>query len=176
MQRLTLFADVIVPLSVPNKYTYRVPTEMNNDVAIGKRVLVQFGKTRIYTGIIYSLHEKAPEKYTAKYLEAVLDDVPVVTETQLKFWDWISFYYCANPGDVMNAALPSGLKLSSTSHIQLNPGFNFEETTHTFFTDREHILLDALHAHNDLDFDEAAKILEIKSPQAIINKLLKKMQ
>lgn len=170
----TFFVDVIVPLAVPNKYTYRVPKQMNDELAVGKRVLVQFGKSKIYTGIIYRVHEEAPKQYEAKYLEAVLDETPIVTETQLKFWDWLAFYYCANPGDVMNAALPSGLKLSSTSHLQLNPDFNFEETTHTHFTEREHILLDALHATPNLSFDDAANLLNIKSVQTIINNLLKK--
>jgi primosomal protein N' (replication factor Y) len=174
MQTATFFVDVIVPLSVPNKYTYRVPKPLNNDIEIGKRVLVQFGKSKIYTGIIYRIHEEAPKAYEAKYIEAVLDEFPIVTAVQLKFWDWLAFYYCANPGDVMNAALPSGLKLSSTSHIQLNPDFNFEETALTNFTDREHILLDALHATPNLGFDNVAEILNIKSVQTIINNLLKK--
>lgn len=174
MERKTYFVDVIVPLSVPNKYTYRVPAEMNADIETGKRVLIQFGKTKVYTGIIYKIHEKAPKEYEAKYLEAILDDKPIVTPQQLTFWDWISFYYCAHPGDVMNAALPSGLKLSSTSTLQLNPEFNFEETEHHFFTDREHIVIDALHATPNLSFDNLSEILEIKSVQPIVNKLLKK--
>ena len=74
MQTDTLFADIIVPLGVPNKYTYRVPKELNATIAIGKRVLVQFGKTKIYTGIIYKIHPLAPKEYQAKYLDAVLDD------------------------------------------------------------------------------------------------------
>jgi primosomal protein N' (replication factor Y) len=174
MQHVTYFADVIVPLSVPNKYTYRVPSELNDKVTAGKRVLVQFGKTKIYTGIIYRIHETAPKDYEAKYIQEVLDEEPIVTQTQLNFWDWISFYYCANPGEVMNAALPSGLKLSSTSNIQLNPDFNFEETNHSFFTEREHVILDSLHATPNLSFDNLAEILEIKSVQPLVHNLLKK--
>lgn len=174
MQRATYFADVIVPLSVPNKYTYRVPSELNDSIKIGKRVLVQFGKTKIYTGIVYNIHETAPKHYEAKYLEGILDDDPIVTPVQLSFWDWISFYYCANPGDVMNAALPSGLKLSSTSSVQLNPGFNFEETDHGYFTKREHQVIDALHASPNLNFENLSEILEIKSVHPLVNSLLKK--
>jgi len=170
----TFFVDVIVPLGVPNKFTYRVPADINAELAIGKRVLVQFGKSKIYTGIIYKIHQKAPTDYTVKYIENVLDDLPVVTEKQLQFWDWLSFYYCANPGDVMNAALPSGLKLSSNSHIQLNTDFNFEEINHTHFTDREHIILDALHATPNMSFDNLMGILKIKTIQPIVNNLLKK--
>lgn len=174
MQGVTYFVDVIVPLSVPNKYTYRVPAELNDALKIGKRVLVQFGKTKIYSGIIYKIHQSAPKDYEAKYIEEVLDEEAIVTEQQLQFWDWISFYYCANPGEVMNAALPSGLKLSSTSHIQLNPDFNFEETEHHFFTEREHQVIDSLHATENLSFENIAEILEVKSALPIIHKLLKK--
>jgi primosomal protein N' (replication factor Y) len=174
MQKPTYFVDVIVPLGVPNKYTYRVPVEWNEDVAVGKRVLVQFGKSKIYTGIIYNIHESAPKTYEAKYLEGILDEKPIVTDIQLKFWDWIAFYYCANPGDVMNAALPSGLKLSSTSHIQLNAEFNFEESDHHFFTDREHLVIEALHTTPNLSFENVAELLNVKSAQAIIHKLLLK--
>jgi primosomal protein N' (replication factor Y) len=174
MQKVTYFVDVIVPLGVPNKYTYRVPAELNGELKPGKRVLVQFGKTRIYTGIIYHIHQTAPAEYEAKYLEGILDEEPVVTELQLRFWDWISFYYCAGPGDVMNAALPSGLKLSSTSHIQLNPDFNFEETEHHDFTEREHLILEALHSTPNLSFDDLSRLLELKAVQPLVHRLLKK--
>lgn len=172
MSRITLFADVIVPLAVPNKYTYRIPEELNEEAIPGKRVLIQFGKTRIYTGIIYNVHETAPKEYAAKYIEQILDDQPIVTETQLKFWDWIAFYYCADPGEVMNAALPSGLKLTSTSQVQLNSEYNFE-AQHSF-SEKEQIVIDALTANPTLDFEKLAELLKIKSAHGVINKLLKK--
>ena len=173
MQHATWFADVIVPLSVPNKYTYRVPRELNGQMLEGQRVLVQFGKTKVYTGIVYRLHQTAPD-YTVKYIDAVLDDAPVVTDKQLRFWDWLAYYYCAAPGEVMNAALPSGLKLSSTSHVQLNPDFDFESSSPTQFTEREHLLLDALHATPQLDFEAVSAVLGIKSVHPIVNNLIRK--
>lgn len=174
MQPETYFVDVIVPLSVPKRYSYRVPAEWNDAVTVGKRVLVQFGKSKIYTGIVYAVHQNAPREYTAKYLDAVLDDEAVVNSTQLRFWDWLSYYYCAHPGEVMNAALPAGLKLSSTSQVQLNPEFNFEESAHDLFTEKEHVLLDALHTQHSLDFDQLANILKVKSAHALVQKLIKK--
>lgn len=174
MERKTYFVDVIVPLAVPKKYTYRVPVELNDEVAIGKRALVQFGKSKFYSGIIYSVHTTAPVDYAAKYIDSVLDEKPVVLEKQLKLWDWISFYYMAGPGEVMNAALPSALKLNSVSHIQLNPSFNFEESEHENFTEKEHKLLETLHASGTISFEDAAKALGIKSIHKLVNDLLKK--
>lgn len=172
--RTDLFVDVIVPLALPQKYTYRVPQELNDEVYIGKRALVQFGKSKFYSAIIYSVHTHAPTAYTAKYIDSVIDEKPIVTEKQLKMWDWMTFYYMCCPGEVMNAALPSSLKLSSVSHLQLNPDFNFEETDHEFFTSKEHLILDALHAKDTLSFEEAAEILGVKTPHSLVNSLIKK--
>src|ERR1700752_2167675 len=174
MDNSTIFVDVIVPLGVANKYTYRVPKAMNDRVALGKRVIVQFGKTKFYTGVVYKVHHNPPADYTAKYIDTILDDTPIVNEKQLKLWDWIAQYYVCNPGDVMNAALPSGLKLSSTSHITLNPDSNLEEGYYDDFTDKEHVVLDALHQQASLSFDDVSEMLNMKSVQPLINTLIKK--
>ena len=170
----TLFIDVIVPLSVANKFTYRIPKEMNEFIAIGKRVIVQFGKSKFYTGIVYSVHQNPPKEYVAKYIETILDDEPIVTSSQLQLWDWIAQYYLCNPGDVMNAALPSGLKLSSTSHITLNPDFSLDEMPYDYFTDKEHTVLEALQTNASLSFDDVSVMLSIKTVQVFISKLIKK--
>lgn len=170
----TIFVDVIVPLSVANKFTYRVPKEMNGLIAIGKRVIVQFGKSKFYTAIVYAIHSNPPKDYTAKYIDNILDDEPIVNATQLQLWDWISHYYVCNPGDVMNAALPSGLKLSSTSHITLNPNFSLDEMPYDYFTEKEHNVLEALQANASLSFDDVSVMLGIKTVQVFINKLIKK--
>ncbi len=170
----TLFVDVIVPLSVANKFTYRIPKEFNEQVAVGKRVIVQFGKTKFYTAIVYRVHSNPPKEYVAKYIDTILDDEPIVTAAQLQLWDWISHYYVCNPGDVMNAALPSGLKLSSTSHITLNPAFSLDEMPYEFFTDKEHTVLEALQVNASLSFEDVSVMLSIKTVQVFINKLIKK--
>ena len=170
----TLFIDVIVPLSVANKFTYRIPKEMNEFIAIGKRVIVQFGKSKFYTGIVYTVHSNPPKEYVAKYIETILDDEPIVTASQLQLWDWIAQYYLCNPGDVMNAALPSGLKLSSTSHITLNPDFSLDEMPYDYFTDKEHTVLEALQTNASLSFEDVSVMLSIKTVQVFISKLIKK--
>ena len=78
--RVTIFADVILPLAVPNLYTYRIPFELNDSVEVGKRVIVQFGKKKLYSGLIHSLHENPPKVYEAKYIESVMDENPIVNE------------------------------------------------------------------------------------------------
>ena len=170
----TLFIDVIVPLSVANKFTYRVPKDMNEAIAIGKRVIVQFGRSKFYTAIVYAIHSNPPKDYVAKYIDTILDDEPIVTASQLHLWDWISHYYVCNPGDVMNAALPSGLKLSSTSHITINPNFSLDEMPYDYFTDKEHSVLEALQTNASLSFEDVSVMLSIKTVQVFISKLIKK--
>ncbi len=92
-ERTTLFVEVILPVPIHKEFTYRVPVELNSTVAIGSRVIVPFGKGKLYTGIITSIHGQAPTAYTAKYIEHVLDDQPIVTSHQLTFWRWIANYY-----------------------------------------------------------------------------------
>src|SRR5688500_11362263 len=88
-ERETLFVEVILPLAISRTYTYRLPYEMNGQVSIGKRVVVQFGKSKIYTAIVFSIGRKPPALYEAKYLIEILDDEPVVNPFQLELWQWI---------------------------------------------------------------------------------------
>ena len=168
MTRKTLFADVLLPLAVPNLYTYRVPFELNEVAKPGVRALVQFGRNKFYTALIKVVHENPPEKYQAKYLEDILDAQPIVNNTQFAFWDWMSAYYLCNTGEVMNAALPSGLKLSSETKLVINPDIDLEQEKIKALSDTEYILLEAIEKRNVLSFTEAAEVLAVKNPQGTI--------
>ncbi|MFN9799564.1 MAG: primosomal protein N', partial [Bacteroidota bacterium] len=117
--RITRFAFVLVPLALPKTLIYRVPYEWNEEIQPGMRVIVPIGNARLYTGVVRELTETPPEGYTARYIEGLLDEFPLVSAEQFAFWDWMAAYYCCTPGEVMNAALPGGLKLSSETRIAL---------------------------------------------------------
>ena len=104
------FADVIIPLPLQDSYTYSIPSEMESSVRKGCRVEVPFGKNKSYVGIVRSVHSRQPQSYQVKPIRRCLDGLPVVTPAQLDFWEWIASYYVCPLGDVMNAALPAGLK------------------------------------------------------------------
>ncbi|HTH82259.1 MAG TPA: primosomal protein N' [Mucilaginibacter sp.] len=169
--RKTLFVEVILPLAISKNYTYRVPFEMNDAVAIGKRVVVQFGKSKLYTAIIASVGEHAPEKYEAKYLLEILDDRAVVTERQLQFWKWLAEYYMCNEGEVMNAALPSALKLASETKIVLNKDFEYDKTA---LHDKEFLIVEALDIQPELTVSDIAKLLGQKTVMPILKLLFEK--
>jgi len=169
--RETLFVEVILPLAIAKNYTYRVPFQMNDAVAIGKRIVVQFGKSKLYTAIILSIGNQAPEKYEAKYLLDVLDDRPVVTERQLQFWAWLADYYLCNLGEVMNAALPSALKLASETKIELNKGFEFDKS---LLHDKEYLIVDALEIQPELTVGDIVKLLGQKTVMPILKSMFEK--
>ena len=101
--RTTLFVDVILPVSVPNLYTYRVPLELNELVKVGARIIVQFGKSRVLTAVIAKIHQTPPEKYPAKYLLELLDEHPLVTGHQLELFSWMADYYMCCIGEVLRS-------------------------------------------------------------------------
>ncbi|MDB4923683.1 primosomal protein N' [Mucilaginibacter sp.] len=169
--RETLFVEVILPLAIAKNYTYRVPYEMNDAVMVGKRAVVQFGKSKLYTAIIASIGKLAPEKYQAKYIIELLDDRPVVTAEQLKFWQWMSEYYMCTLGEVMNAALPSALKLASETRIMLNKDY---EVDRTLLHDKEFLIVEALDIQPELTVSDIVKLLGQKTVMPILKSLFEK--
>ena len=123
----TYFIDAILPLPIPKLFTYRVPRELNEDLQIGARIVVPFGKTKLLTGIIYAIHENPPKDYEARYLMDILDTEPTLNTVQLRFYRWLANYYMCTFGEVLQAALPAGLKIDTTSLVQRNPYFNPEQ-------------------------------------------------
>ncbi len=119
------YVDVLLPLHLPECYTYRVPREYNGQVHVGSRVVVQFGRQRLYSALVRRRHTQAPA-WRCKYILSVLDEEPVVTERQMEFWEWMARYYMCYPGDVMAAALPAGMKLASESAVTIHPDFDGE--------------------------------------------------
>ena len=101
------FADIILPLAVKGRFTYMIPEELSEAVRPGIRVLVQFGNRKLYSGIVGRLHNASPQGLNTRDIIKVIDPGPIVNETNIKFWSWISEYYMSSEGEVMNAAMPS---------------------------------------------------------------------
>jgi len=171
MERTTLFIDVMLPLPVPGLFTYRVPYELNNTIDKWRRVVVQFGRKKIYTAIIVNIHQKPPKNYAVKYILSVLDREPVMNEIQYKFWQWISEYYMSEPGEVMNVAIPSALKLASESSIVMNPFFNGDINS---LNEKEYLVAEALDIQKKLTLTEIENIVEQKKIIPLIKGLIEK--
>ncbi len=181
-ERKTLFAEVIIPVPLKTTFTYRIPFELNDFVQTGVRVVVPFGKKRILTGVVKTVTDKAPQGYSAKYVLELLDEKPLVTQTQIWFWGWIASYYMCSIGEVMNAALPSGLKLSSTSRLQLHPDWKKEINEQEIIqkrkeynlSDDEIRLINLLELENSLTYEQAGEKLDLQDVYQVIKKLTQK--
>ena len=170
-ERLTLFADVILPVPIHQAFTYRIPFDLNDHFCFGQRVIVPFGKNKLVTGIVIRIHEEIPTVYQAKYIEHLLDELPIITEKQFEFWKWIASYYMAPIGDVMNAALPSNFKLASETKIVVHPEFdsNFDQ-----LDERETKIIETLEVNEEIDLKELSEIVGIKTIQPLIKKLIER--
>ena len=116
-----LFADIIVPLPLSQTYTYSIPDDMREQIAVGKRVIVHFGASRFYTGIVFRLHNQIPSYDKIKPITDIIDEKPILLPQQLQLWHFMSIYYQASLGDVYKTALPSGFKIENESIVDLVP-------------------------------------------------------
>ena len=168
----TFFAELVLPVPIPKLFTYRVPTAWNELVKTGQRAIVPFGQRKILTGVIAKLHHQPPTEYEAKYLLELLDETEIITPLQFQLYEWMAGYYMCTIGEVMNAALPAGLKLSSESMVQLHPAFQLEDTAFDF-SEKERLVINNL-ASQSLSYSEVAKLLDVKSIYSILKSLSSK--
>ncbi|MDD6008075.1 MAG: primosomal protein N' [Prevotellaceae bacterium] len=130
------YADVILPLPLEGFFTYKVPDSIQPEELVGCRVVVPFGKSKTYVGLVARLHDNEPQGYSVKPLTMRLDQRPVVGEMQMRLWQWIAKYYIAAMGDIYKAALPSGMKSedgykpSMETYVDLAPAFRSEASMH----------------------------------------------
>ena len=166
-----MFADVILPLPLHSKFTYRVAPGFEPNMKVGIRVVVQFGARKFFSALVYRLHADPPEgDFDLKEIEAILDQEPIVNQAQIIAWEWVASYYCCSLGEVYKAALPSALKLESQSNVVFNP--NFEITGD--LNGEETALLLMLQGKGQANVREINQFLGKKSSYATLKILLEK--
>ena len=162
------YIDIILPLALPKLYTYEVGNEFIDELEIGLAVIVQFGKKKLYTGIIKNIHSEKP-KYETKKISAISNPKIIVNNFQLELWDWIAEYYMCTLGDVYKAALPAGLKLESQTKILLKATDNEVK-----LSEKEQIIINNLDFQKPLALADLSKLFDNKNPINTINKLIEK--
>ena len=137
------YVNVILPLPLEGEFTYSVPDDLQAQVAVGVRVVVPLGKSKTYVALVTAVLDSMPEPLLAsgqadkvRPLHQVADDAPVVLGSQLELWRWIADYYMSPIGEVMKAALPSGMKQEdgyvpkTETWVSLAEPFRSEEALH----------------------------------------------
>lgn len=159
-----------MPIPIEKTFTYAVTSEEASFLKKGIRVAVPFGKSKMYTGLVFNIHEIAPILYEAKEIHQILDEEPLVNDLQLKHWEWIASYYMCSLGDVFRASLPSAFLLESETVIYKNNTFKEE----SILEDDEYLIFEALQRQSQLTIDQVAKILGKKKVMPLVNKLIQK--
>ncbi len=167
-----MFAEVILPLPLYSTFTYSIPQDMEKDVQVGSRVLVQFGKKKFYTAIVEAIHSNQPKNYEVKPISAPLDSAPIVRYPQVKLWHWIADYYLCAPGEVFKAAVPTGLKPESETYISLNPDYEPDESSPFTLSERQAILIQHLQEKKRMKIAEIEAETSFKNVASLVSQLL----
>jgi primosomal protein N' (replication factor Y) len=166
-----VYADIILPVPAEGTFTYRIPDDLTDKVVSGVRVIVPFGSRKFYTGIVRKLHNSPPEGFRIRDIESVQDNIPLVNQHQMEFWEWISDYYLCTKGEVMKAALPSGLKPESMSEIFL---IRYPEKNDVPVSEEENKILDSLKEGKGKRINDLRNETKIQYPEKWVSLLIQK--
>lgn len=160
-----------MPIPLQKAFTYHITDAEVDFLKPGMRVAVPFGKSKIYTALVYKIHKNPPTAYEPKTIHQILDEVPLVTEIQLKHWEWIAKYYMCSLGEVMRAAMPNAFILESETIISRNESVDVSDAE---LKDDEFLIVEALRHQSSLKVDDVISILDRKRVFPIINGLVEK--
>ena len=166
-----MYAEIIIPLALPKNYTWEIPSTLLDQIMIGMRVEVMLGNNKRYAGIVKKIFTEKPTAFNPKPILSVLDEAPIVYPEQLVLWEWMAQYYMCSEGEVMQAAVPSHLKISSESVFIYNEDQIIDSHQ---LSDSEYIISEALQIKKELSLVEVQKLLDKKSVYPIVNKLIQK--
>ena len=167
---LPAYAEIIIPLALPKNYTWAIPENLLLAAKPGVRAEVVL-KNKKYAGIIKTISHQKPEGFEPRPILNILDNEPVIYPQQLTLWRWIANYYMCGEGDVMQAAVPSNLKLSSETIIIWNDerGEDFSD-----MDDEEYLVAEALTLKKELHLTEVQQLLDASHVYPVIKRLIEK--
>lgn len=168
---MSQFIEVLLPLHLDKSFTYSVSPEQAAVLGPGIRVVVPFGKNKLYTALALGVHHNAPELYQAKPIHEILDTRPIVSPEQWRLWQWISNYYMCTIGEVLRAAAPGGMFVESETLISWNTE---KETLIEELPESAQLVYQALQRSSILKISEVAVLIDRKNAMPLINSMLEK--
>lgn len=168
---MNYFVDVILPIPIQNLFTYGINREEAKFLKPGMRIAVPFGKSKIYTSIVYQVHATPPTGYDTKEIYQILDETPIVTPKQLEHWQWIASYYACTLGEVVRAALSKSFLLESETVVLLNKEIEVNETE---LPEDERLIYEALKIQGSITIHEISNILDKVSVLPIVHRMVEK--
>ncbi len=163
------FIDVILPIPLRQAFTYSINKDEAAFLKRGMRVAVPFGKSKVYTALVYRVHSTPPNSYETKEIDQILDETPIVPERTWKHWEWMAHYYMCTLGEVMRAALPAAFLLESETIITLNKDREVDESK---FNDEEFLVYEALRNQSELHINDVRGILDRRNVLKVLHTLM----
>ncbi len=167
-----LYADLILPLPLQGSFTYLVPEELKEKLVPGMRVVVQFGAKKFYSALVRKVHRNKPDNLTPKLIESLLDEKPILSGSCFPLWDWIAAYYHCTLGEVLKAALPSGLKMESETRVSMAE--EPQKPIRQEWSPKEILLLEIIREKKGITVSELNNTVLKKGTLPVLKELLKK--
>ena len=162
-----MLVQITLPLPLKGPYTYRVPPELQTIASPGSRAIVNFGRNKFYTGIIWKVLPNSTSEKTYKAILDIPDPYPILNTAQLQFFDWISEYYMCTLGETLNAGLPAAFKISSEAFVSLAPDLDIDQF---ILTEKEEWIVRKL-LETDLHVEDIKKLTGTAQPYKLIKSL-----
>jgi len=163
------YIDVILPIPLKQTFTYSVNKDEAGFLKQGHRVAVPFGKSKVYTAIVYQVHDQAPEGYKTKSIDQILDQTPIITPQQIKHWQWMASYYMCTLGEIIKAALPSAFLLESETVVSLCKNTAVDPAK---ISDEAYLVIEALQQRSPLHINDVRAVLDSTQVVKVLKDLL----
>ena len=163
------YIDVILPIPLKQTFTYSVNKDEAGFLKQGHRVAVPFGKSKVYTAIVYQVHDQAPEGYKTKSIDQILDQTPIITPQQIKHWQWMASYYMCTLGEIVKAALPSAFLLESETVVSLCVNAAVDPAK---ISDAAYLVIEALQQRSPLHINDVRAVLDSTQVVKVLKDLL----
>jgi len=168
---MNYYIDVILPIPIQHVFTYSINKEEAAFLQPGMRVAVPFGKSKIYTSIVFQVHNHAPNGYDTKEIDQILDEQPILTKIQLEHWQWMASYYMCTLGEVLRAGVSRAFLLESETMITLNKEIEIDASS---LREDELLVCEALQMQSSLRIQEIQAIIDRKAVLPLVRRLVER--
>ncbi|MGB0444335.1 MAG: primosomal protein N', partial [Flavobacteriaceae bacterium] len=165
---MPFFLDVILPLPLKETFTYAITPAEAEVLKPGMRVVVPFGKRKMFTAIVFNVHQNAPKAYEPKQIDSIIDTQPILAPVQISFLQWIASYYQAPLGLVLRTALPSVMLLESETELIIK---EWKVVLPTLSKNAKK-LLEQVQPNNTLSLSQVQQLIGVKNPFPVLNELV----
>lgn len=174
---LPKFVELALPLPLRQTFTYRLPQHLQENIKIGSRLLVPFGKRNI-TGYVVELHETLDEALEIEESQIkdaleLLDEEPLLTDEILRLTNWTADYYASSWGEVLKASLPAGVNVETEQIVQITSNGRDELLKVSSAKTAKVQLLKYLAEHEEVSMRELGKQFGTSTANRIIRELTK---